>query len=109
MQVELKDIITVAVAISGLALSFYFGSKTKRRNDKCDDRDEASELTRFSVKLDFILDDVGEIKNSVKSQQVEGKDTRERLVKVEESTKQAHKRIDQMQSYRAKPPDAEEC
>ncbi len=107
MQDGLKDFITGLVALAGLALSFYFGSKTKRRNDKCDDQNEASELTRLGVMLGFIRDDVVEIKSGMKNKQEEDKDTRERLVKVEESTKQAHKRIDQMMGYRIKPPDSE--
>ena len=62
-------------------------------------------MTTVSVKLDFIRSDVSEIKSGLRGMQEESKDTRERLIAVEQSAKQAHKRIDQMSGYRAKPPD----
>lgn len=107
MQVDLKDVIVVGIAVFGFLVSFYFGTKSKRRNDKCDDQQEASIMARMSAKLDFIGTDVTAIKTSINGMESENKETRERLVAVEQSTKQAHKRIDRIEGQRGKPPDEE--
>ena len=102
MTIELA----VLISIVSVSAAVFFGLKNNRRAERNEDQKDAADMTTVSVKLDFIRQDVGEIKSSLNCMQSESKDTRERLIAVEQSAKQAHKRIDQMSGYRVKPPDA---
>lgn len=88
--------VEIAVLISGISLAFgiYQGIANLKRNKTTDDKSEASQLTTVIVKLENIGIGVTEIKSEINNIKSETKDNRERLIKVEESTKQAHKRID---------------
>lgn len=59
--------IEVAILISGLSLAFaiYQGIANIRRNQKADDKNEASQLTTVIVKLDHIVTCVTEIKTEL--------------------------------------------
>ena len=103
MTIELA----VLISIVSVSAALFFGLKNNRRAERCEDQKDATDMTTVSVKLDFIRSDVSEIKSGLKGMQEESKDTRERLIAVEQSAKQAHKRIDQMAGYRAKPPGIE--
>lgn len=99
--------IAVLISIVSVSVALFFGLKNNRRAERCEDQKDAADMTTVSVKLDFIRSDVSEIRTGMRGMQEESKDTRERLIAVEQSTKQAHKRIDQMAGYRGKPPDLE--
>ena len=103
MTIELA----VLISIVSVSAALFFGLKSNRRAERNEDQKDAADMTTVSVKLDFIRSDVSDIKSSMKGAQEESKDTRERLIAVEQSAKQAHKRIDQMSGYRAKPPDTD--
>jgi len=94
--------IEVAIVISGISLAFaiYFGVSNLRRNQKADDKKEASELTTVIVKLENIGTGITEIKSEMTNVKNDIKESRERLIKVEESAKQAHKRLDILENKR---------
>jgi len=94
---------TVLLSVLSVSAAIFFGLKASRRADKADDQKEATDMTTVSVKLDFIRTDVSDIKSGLHGMQDEAKDTRERLVAVEASTKQAHKRIDDLMPARRSP------
>lgn len=91
----------VALLISGISLAFglYSGVSNLKRNQKTDDRNEASQLTTVIVKLENIGTGVAEIKNEMSNVKNDVKESRERIIKVEESAKQAHKRMDTYEKY----------
>ena len=103
MSIELA----VLISIVSVSAAVFFGIKNNRRAERCEDQKDATDMTTVSVKLDFIRSDVSEIKTGLRGMQEESKDTRERLIAVEQSAKQAHKRLDQMAGYRSKPPDTD--
>jgi len=88
--------VEVALVLSGLSLAFgiYLGVSNMKRSEKVEFQREAAQLTAVIVKLEHIGDGIAEIKNEMSSIKCDIKESRERLVKVEESTKAAHKRLD---------------
>lgn len=97
--------VEVAIVISGISLAFavYFGISNLKRNQKVDAnaekqevKQEVSELTTVIIKLENISTGISEIKAEMSNVKIDMKDLRERLVRVEESSKQAHKRLDEM-------------
>ena len=94
--------VEVAVLIAGVSLAFaiYQGVSNLKRNKAADYKNEASQLTTVIVKLENIGIGVTEIKSEINNIKGETKDNRERLIKVEESAKQAHKRLDTIEKRR---------
>ncbi|MFV0519612.1 MAG: hypothetical protein ACK5LY_04980 [Lachnospirales bacterium] len=88
--------IEIALLISGVSLAFalYSGITNLKRNQRSDDRQDATEITTVIVKLEIINTTLTELKSEMASIRIDNEKFRERLVKVEESTKQAHRRID---------------
>lgn len=91
--------IEIALVISAVSLGFgiYQGVSNLRRNDRQDNRAEATQITAVIVKLETIGEGVNEIKVDMRNIKNEINDIRERLTKVEESTKSAHHRLDGME------------
>ncbi len=96
-----KLTIEVALVISGFSVAFavYQGITNMKRNQKADDKNEASQLTTVIVKLESIGNGITEIKSEMSNVKNDIKEDRERIVKVEESTKSAHKRLDNCERY----------
>lgn len=94
--------IEVALIISFVSVAFglWSGMVNIKRNAKNDTKADASELTTVIVKLENIGNDTTEIKSEMKSLKTDLKETRERIIKCEESAKQAHKRIDSLEKYK---------
>lgn len=88
--------IELALVISGISLAFgiWQGVSNVRRNNRKDDREDATQLTTVIVKLENISSGVLEIKNKINSVENDIKESREKIIRLEESVKQAHKRID---------------
>jgi peptidoglycan hydrolase CwlO-like protein len=92
--------IEVALLISGISVAFsvFAGISNIRRNQKLDDKKDATEMTTVIVKLENIGNGITEIKNEMTNVKNDIKESRERLIKVEESAKQAHKRLDTLEN-----------
>jgi hypothetical protein len=82
--------ISVAAAISGIVLGWLGRSRTVRQDGQQD-----GEL-RASVK--YIRDGVDDLRVEIKSQSQRYDLLAERVTRVEESAKQAHKRIDRLEA-----------
>lgn len=93
--------IEVALLISGISLVFglYQGVANLKRNSHIDVKKDASEMTTVIVKLENIGNDISDIKNELSSVKQDMKDVIERIVKVEESSKSAHRRLDTCEKY----------
>lgn len=89
--------IEVALLISGISLAFgiYSGISNLKRNNKQDTREEAAQLTTVIVKLENLGTGIAEIKNELAGIKNDTRELRDRIIAVEQSTKQAHKRIDE--------------
>lgn len=94
--------IEAALLISGVSLAFgiFSGISNLKRNQKADTKQDAAELTTVIVKLENIGNGITEIKSEMTNVKIEMKEDRERLVRVEESAKQAHKRLDALENYK---------
>lgn len=90
--------IEVALLISVISVSFaiYFGLSNKKRSDVSDIRKDASETATINVKLDTINRGVDDIKIEQKTISKDIKELSDRVLVVEQSTKSAHHRIDDM-------------
>lgn len=88
--------IAIWISATSVLLTFFFGLatflfnlKNNRRTDTNSLRDEIRDETRTSVMLEMINSTTQEIKAKIES-------INDRLIKVEESDKSAHKRIDEL-------------
>lgn len=88
--------VEVAIVISLVSLIFGIWSATSnlRRADRFENKTDATQLTTVIVKLESISNGVNEIKTEMMHVKTDIRDTREKLIKIEESVKHAHKRID---------------
>ena len=78
----------ISLGVSALALLI-----TIMRNGKTD----AAQLTTLAVKLESIQASLADIKADMRRDDEDKRETRERLIVVESSTKSAHKRIDKIE------------
>lgn len=86
--------ITVLVGFLSTVIGIIIGViKAKRDSDKAT-REDAVKDTTAIVKLDYISKGVDDIRLDIKAQDKRITDLAERVIKVEESTKSAHHRID---------------
>lgn len=85
----------VALLISGasLAFSIYSGINNMKRNKKTDDQKEAGQNATIITKLDGIEKGVEDIKDELKNVKLEVREDHDRIIRLEESAKQAHLRI----------------
>jgi hypothetical protein len=84
------------VAIVGGIAGIVFGLVTLFRNKKQDDTQQGRESGTVLSDLGYIKAGVDEIKSEQKEQRKTNIEFITRLTAVEESTKQAHKRIDEL-------------
>ena len=90
--------IEVALVISGISLAFgiYQGIVNMKRNQRAEDKQDATQLTTVIVKLENIGTGISEIKSDMRSMKDEVRELRDRLIKVENSTASAHRRIEEL-------------
>lgn len=93
--------IAVIISIISAAFSVFFGFfslsfnfKNDKRSDRVELEERVKENTRINMKLDAISNNTTEIKNEVTEMRKELNSHDSRIIKVEESVKSAHHRID---------------
>ena len=92
MTIELSTAIIISVL--SLGFSVYMGLKNNKRTDTKDVEERVKENTRINMKLDAISNNTTDIKNEVSEMRKEINSHDNRIIKVEESVKSAHHRID---------------
>lgn len=97
--------IAVIISIISVAFSVFFGffslsfnSKNDKRSDRVELEERVKENTRINMKLDAISNNTTEIKNEVTEMRKELNSHDSRIIKVEESVKSAHHRIDDIET-----------
>lgn len=90
--------VEIAVVISVLSLIFtvFQGASAMKRNSKKDTKEDTVQLATVIVKLEDIDRGVKSIQEDMRDVRSDIQQNRERIIKAEESVKQAHKRIDEM-------------
>lgn len=94
MNIEL----TVLISMFSVAFAVYFGLKGNKRADTKDITERVKSDTIVNVKLDEIDRNVKEIKFDLSSVKGDIKKIDERLIIVEQSSKQAHHRLDGLET-----------
>ena len=96
MTIEL----TVLLSVLSVSAALFFGISSKRRSEKTEVKKESADMATVIVKLENIGNGVNEIKADMRNMREDVTENRERIVAVEASAKQAHKRIDEMTGSR---------
>jgi peptidoglycan hydrolase CwlO-like protein len=92
MNEELAILISVVVGISGILLGWIGHARITRKDAQADSADIAT----IKGDIKHIKEGVDNIKDDFRYQREEIKDLSDRVARVEESTKSAHKRIDEL-------------
>ena len=95
MPIEYTIIISF-VSVVCTVLGVSIGITNLRRNSKLDDKYENTQFARVEVKLEHISKNVNGIACDMNDIKEEIKEHRDRILRTEESAKQAHKRLDEM-------------
>jgi septal ring factor EnvC (AmiA/AmiB activator) len=97
--------IAVIISIISVAFSVFFGLftlgfnlKNNKKSDNAELTERVKENTRINMKLDTISGNTTEIKNEVIEMRKELNSHDNRIIKVEESVKSAHHRIDGLEA-----------
>ena len=91
---ELITLISIIIGIVGGLCGIYFGVKNLRRSDKTDDNAEGKKDGVILTEIGYIKSGVDDIKRKQETQDRQHIEVVTRLTAVEESSKQAHHRID---------------
>lgn len=97
METNFFTIITIIISAASLVTAIYVAISNSKKNDKQETKTDASEMTTVIVKLENIGNGITEIKSEMKTIKTDMKEDHDRIIRVEESAKQAHKRIDELQ------------
>lgn len=93
MTADLATLISI-ISVTVAVCAFFLNNKRARSQD---DRKGASEMTTVIVKLENIGDGIKELKGEMQNMKDEIRLDHDALIKVQESAKQAHKRLDELQ------------
>jgi hypothetical protein len=102
----------ILLGIGGTATGVWATLRTQRRADQTETRSETTNMTVILVELKQLTASVAELKvenaeyraemkMELRGSREEAREIRDRLVEVEASSKQAHKRIDRLESKEA--------
>lgn len=97
--------VAIIISIISVTFSIFFGIvslvlniKNNRRTDNSDLEDRVRENTRINMKLDAISSNTKDIKDEVVEMRKELNSHDNRIIKVEESVKSLHHRVDEMET-----------
>lgn len=95
--------VAIIISIISVTFSIFFGIvslvlniKNNRRTNNSDLEDRVRENTRINMKLDAISSNTKDIKDEVVEMRKELNSHDNRIIKVEESVKSLHHRVDEM-------------
>lgn len=90
--------IALLISIVSVAFSVFFGLKKDKKADIKEIEERVKENTKINIKLDDIASTIKEIKEDKLAVKNEMNSHDNRITKVEESAKQAHHRLDTIES-----------
>jgi len=89
--------LTILISALSVSVALYFGLKGSKRTERQDARNEAAEMTTVIVKLEYIGNGINEIKTDMRGIKGDITDLQGRMIRVEQSVKSAHHRLDSME------------
>lgn len=89
----------IGMVFTGISVSamIYFNSKNSKHTDEKEIRERIEEQTRVNLKLDEINRNTTDIKYDVSAVKKDVQKHAEKIVEIEASAKQAHRRIDSIE------------
>ena len=93
-MITIPQIITICISLSALLFSVYMGLRGNKKTDTKEVETRVERETRLDMKLDEIIRDVKEVKETVRTIQNDIKDHEGRIAKLEASFTRLHERID---------------
>ena len=93
-MITVSQIITILISFGALCFSIYMGVRGNKKTDKKEVETRVERETRLDMKLDEIIRDVKEVKETVRNIQSDVKDHEGRIVKLEASYQRLHERVD---------------
>lgn len=90
----MKVDISLIISLISVAFAIFFGLKNSKRTDVKDIEERVKENTKINIKLDNIGQTTQDIKTEISSMRDDIKSHNDRIIKLEESCKSAHHRID---------------
>lgn len=88
---------TISIALACTLLGVTFGYINFQRNKTKDTKEETGSFTKMAEEVKYISKGVDDIKYDTRNLSKTMSEINERLVRCEESTKSAHKRIDSLE------------
>ena len=102
---DILSLIAIAISVIVGGASIYFNSKNSKHTDEKEIRERIEEQTRVNLKLDEINRNTTDIKYDVSAVKKDVQSHGDRLIKVEESVKSAHHRLDTLENRMNKEDD----
>lgn len=93
MTVELG----ILVSVLGVIIAYQTYQLNRQKDVKSDTREGAKQDAKLQTRLDYISKGVDDIRIDLKANEKQMIALGERVTRVEESSKQAHKRIDKLE------------
>lgn len=93
-MITIPQIITICISLAALLFSVYMGLRGNKKTDTKEVETRVERETRLDMKLDEIIRDVKEVKETVRTIQNDVKDHEGRIAKLEASSTRLHERID---------------
>lgn len=100
MTVEIGVIFTVltlVIAYQGLQLNKQKNQSDKQKEVKEDTKNDAKESAKIQAQLEYIGKGVDEIRIDTKANEKRVSELSEKFIRIDESNKSAHKRIDKLE------------
>lgn len=88
---------TISIALACTVLGAIISYLTFQRNKTKDTKEEIQGLTKLQEESKYVVKGVDEIRYNLRDMNKNMSDMNERLIRVEESCKQAHKRLDNLE------------
>lgn len=92
--------VALIISIVSVTAAVFFGLKNSKRADTSEAEKKAADSATINVKLDTIAGDVRDIKYDMSAVKKDVQGLTERMVVVEQRTKSAHRRIDELAKER---------
>lgn len=96
------ELIAVLISIISVSGALFFGLRNNKRADVTEIERKATETATINVKLDQIGTDVRDIKYDITGLKKDVQGLNERMIIVEQSTKSAHHRLDDLAEEKEK-------
>ena len=95
----MANIVFGVISAVGCILGMIFGLVALFRNKKSDDAKEGKEDGIVLTELGYIKAGVDDLKRDNREMRIEMQSLHDKVTRVEESCKQAHKRVDKLEKY----------